>query len=138
MLKAELMAPAAADGLLPDQLAAKHDVAADAAAALQQAVAALGPGQLDSHVLSDVAVEDLQQYLGLVNPPWSNVTSDDSAAAAGWDLPEKAQRRLACIARIVAAVRYGCGSGCAGCRSPPLSFCLQRTCLLTAHEKRPC
>lgn len=106
MLKAELMAPAAADGLLQDQLAAKQAVAADAAAALQQAVAALGPGLLDSHVLCDVAVEDLQQYLGLVNPPWSNVTDDESAAeSAAWDLPEKAQRRLGCIARIVAAVR---------------------------------
>jgi hypothetical protein len=106
MLKAELMVPAAADGLLPDQLTAKHTIAADAAAALQQTTAALGPGLLDSQVLSDVAVEDLQQYLGLVNPPWSNITSDESAAAAAWDLPEKAQRRLACIARIVAAVRF--------------------------------
>jgi hypothetical protein len=106
MLKAELMAPAAADGLLPDQLTAKQNIAADAAVALQESTAALGPGLLDSQVLSDVAVEDLQQYLGLVNPPWSNVTSDESAAAAAWDLPEKAQRRLACIARIVAAVRF--------------------------------
>jgi hypothetical protein len=108
MLKAELMAPAAADGLMQDQLAAKQAVAADAATALQQAVAALGPGLLDSYVLSDVAVEDLQQYLGLVNPPWSNVTSNESAAesAAAWDLPDKAQRRLGCIARIVAAVSF--------------------------------
>jgi hypothetical protein len=105
MLKAELMAPAAADGLLADQLAAKYVVAADAAEALQQTIAALGPSLLDTQVLSDVAVDDLQEYLGLVNPPWSNVTSDESAAgAAAWDLPEKAQRRLACIAKIVAAV----------------------------------
>jgi hypothetical protein len=47
MLKAELMAPAAAEGLLTEQQAAKSATAAVAAAALCKSVAALGPGLLD-------------------------------------------------------------------------------------------
>lgn len=114
MLKAELMGPATAEGITPDQLSNKHTAATAAAAALTQCITALGPnGSLDQQVLNDVAVEDLMQYLGLVNPPWS-WKSDESAAgpevttaaaAAVWDLPVKAQKRLVCIARCVAAVR---------------------------------
>lgn len=47
MLKAELMAPAAADGLLSEQQAAKSATAEAAAAALRKSVVALGPGLLD-------------------------------------------------------------------------------------------
>jgi hypothetical protein len=119
MLKAELMAPAAADDSKQlDQLAAKRDMAAKAAACLQASIAALGPGSLDQQVLNDVAVEDLMQYLGLVNPPWAQAQVAGQAAAAGgggaaaggggdeegWHLPLRAQRRLACIASCVAAV----------------------------------
>ena len=60
MLKAELMAPAAAaESSLPDQLAAKGAAAAAAAAALQASVAALGPGLLDAAVLGWFAVRQV-------------------------------------------------------------------------------
>lgn len=126
MLKSELMAPAALDDSKQmEQLPAKCDMAAQAATALQHSTAALGPGLLDQQVLNDVAVEDLMQYLGLVDPPWANPTaagggdagvgggasSTGAGVAAGaaseqesWHLPAKAQRRLACIAACVAAV----------------------------------
>jgi hypothetical protein len=80
-------------------------------------------------VLSDVIVEDLQQYLGLSDPPWAAVPAASAgapaavAAAAGnaaWDLPAKAQRRLACIAKTVAAV---------GCLRPQISA-VGRACAL--------
>jgi hypothetical protein len=116
MLKSELMAPASVDeSKTPDQLSAKQEMADKAAASLQASLTALGPGLLDQSVLNDVAVEDLMQYLGLVNPPWARKSgsSDRSAAAEGggsqehegWHLPQRAQRRLACIASCVAAVR---------------------------------
>jgi hypothetical protein len=120
MLKSELMAPASVDdSKTPDQLSAKQDMADKAAASLQASITALGPGLLDQSVLNDVAVEDLMQYLGLVNPPWARSSSGDGSAAVaaaegggsqeqeGWHLPQRAQRRLACIANCVAAVRAG-------------------------------
>lgn len=115
MLKAEVMAPAALDNSKQlDQLAAKRDLAAKAAACLQASIAALGPGSLDQQVLNDVAVEDLMQYLGLVNPPWAQAQAAGQGTTGsggggggdeeGWHLPLRAQRRLACIASCVAAV----------------------------------
>jgi hypothetical protein len=117
MLKAELMGPACADGLLGEQLAAKRATAAAAARALQASVTALGPGMLDAQVLQDVAVDDLEQYMGLVDPPWASKhgSADGSMLAARgagsqaqaseeWQLPERAQKRLPCIASCVAAV----------------------------------
>jgi hypothetical protein len=118
MLKAELMAPAALDDSKQlDQLTAKRDMAAKAAACLQASIAALGPGSLDQQVLNDVAVEDLMQYLGLVNPPWAQTpqeagqdtatgVGDGAGGEEGWHLPLRAQRRLACIASCVAAVSF--------------------------------
>jgi hypothetical protein len=123
MLKAELMAPAALEDTKQQQeqqlLNPKQDLATKAAASLQASVAALGPGLLDQQVLNDVAVEDLMQYLGLVNPPWG-LTNQATAAEGeagggaggeteGWHLPARAQRRLACIASCVAAVSFGLG-----------------------------
>lgn len=114
MLKSELMAPAAVDDTKqPEQLSAKQDMAAKATTCLQASIAALGPGLLDLQVLHDVAVEDLMQYLGLVNPPWARCGSGAGEGAGeeaqaqeqeGWHLPQRAQRRLACIASCVAAV----------------------------------
>eukprot|EP00775_Hariotina_reticulata_P011150 gene11150-11302_t len=121
MLKAELMAPAAADGLLSEQQAAKSATAEAAAVALCKSVVALGPGLLDRHVLNDVIVEDLQQYLGLSDPPWAVAPTASAgvptavisaASSASWDLPERAQRRLACIAKTVAAVAAAGGASC--------------------------
>jgi hypothetical protein len=123
MLKAELMASAALEDTKQQQeqqlLNPKQDLAVKAAASLQASVAALGPGLLDQQVLNDVAVEDLMQYLGLVNPPWGVTNQAATAAegeaggaaggeAEGWHLPARAQRRLACIASCVAAVSLGC------------------------------
>lgn len=118
MLKSELMAPATVEAQTPDQLFTGNAAAKAAAAALTQCITALGPGYLDQKVLSDVILEDLMQYLGLVNPPWSQKSDeswsrkgDESApgpgvtSAAEWDLPDRAQKRLVCIARVVAAVR---------------------------------
>lgn len=157
MLKSELMAPASAAAATAgsstssgggagggseaadrqqsgDQLVTgkQQGLAARAAAALRASTAALGPGLLDSQVLNDVAVEDLMQYLGLVNPPWGQVQDEgaDGGAAAdgsggvggpsaeeGWHLPDRAQKRLACIATCVAAVRQEeCGEVEAGDR----------------------
>lgn len=116
MLKSELMAPAALDDSNQlEQLPAKRDMAMRAAAALQHSTAALGPGLLDQQVLCDVAVEDLLQYLGLVNPPWVQAAAAAGGGGSGgdadrqqqqesWHLPPRAQRRLACIATCVAAV----------------------------------
>lgn len=132
MLKSELMAPAASEGLLGDQLAAKHATAASAAAALQQTIAALGPGVLDAQVLNDVALEDLQQYLGLVNPPWAQGQVEHTAAAEqeAWDLPDRAQKRLACIARIVASVGLEWCFSKQSCMSLPLFFPSSLLCFL--------
>lgn len=143
MLKSELMAPAAAaegDSLQLEQLPAKQALAAKAAACLQASTAALGPVLLDQQVLNDVAVEDLFQYLGLANPPWAQGSSssggeeegrsrgsagDDGAGGKqdGWSLPQRAQRRLACIASCVAAVSVVVGDQQVppgGPRRPPL------------------
>lgn len=131
MLKSELMAPAAVaadEQPQSEQLAAKVSMALKAAAALQASITALGPGLLDQQVLNDVALEDLMQYLGLVDPPWAPAAAADSSGGCfansstssvrgapqnTWHLPPRAQKRLACIASCVAAVRLGrCIASC--------------------------
>jgi hypothetical protein len=122
MLKPELMAPGAIEGLPPDELATKRSAAAAAAGALRACCAALGPGELDALVLRDVCVEDLMQYLGI-----SSSGSDGGSGpwwagpAATQELPGRARGRLACIAAILGAVssqtlcmcrRKGCGAAC--------------------------
>jgi hypothetical protein len=113
MLKAEIMAPAGASQGQgsSNQL---HVGGAAAAAALCACVQALGPGQLDRHVIDDVAVEDLRRYLGLLDAPWlahggvhqlsEQQQQQQQQQSSDWDLPERAQRRVACIASAVAAV----------------------------------
>jgi hypothetical protein len=103
MLKPELMAPGAIEGLPPDELASKRAAATAATAALQACCAALGPRELDALVLRDVCVEDLMQYLGVSSSeqdsgPWW------AGPAASQELPGRARGRLACIAAILGAV----------------------------------
>jgi hypothetical protein len=130
MLKPELMAPGAIEGLPPDELATKRAAAAAAAGALRACCGGLGPGELDALVLRGVCVDDLLQYLGISSSgsgggsgPWW------TGPAATQELPGRARGRLACIAAILGEVSgpelcLSCCRGCGWHEEHEMGFCL--------------
>jgi hypothetical protein len=103
MLKPELMSPATIEDVQSINWEEQLSACRAARTALQRCCTALGHQELPSVVLSDVIMEDLQQYLGLegsgYKPWWSR-----EEGLGREEMQDRARKRLQCIAAVLGAV----------------------------------